>query len=449
MLIRLSIENYSSFKDEVVLNLAPVKSRVMKDHIIKSEKGKKIYILPVACIYGANASGKTNFVKAIEFAQEFIVDGTKPNAVTGVKSNLLASIDNQHPSRFEFIFKHQDVVYTFGFVVDEKIVYEEWLFAYYTNQESRLYERITENGKAILKSGERLTAGNKPGFIDFIAQGTRPNQLFLTEAIQKNVDILKPVMDWFENGLVVIKPESKYLGLTAHVIDNKSFENFLCGILRVADVGIDGIDIEEELFDIDKHLKGIEKKDREDILRKMSSAEFSRLYIQGPDRTSIIQKKGEDGKLFFNKLRTKHKKSDGSVVPFDTDYESDGTKRLMDLAPMLFNFWNKERVYVIDELDRSLHTMIARLFLEMCVHNKEGKERKSQYIITTHDTNLLDRNLLRKDEIWFMEKDCDGLSHLTSLADYKISQGLNYENGYLNGRFGAIPLIGDWEKLFK
>lgn len=447
MLIQFSLGNFASFKDETVLNMSPVKSRIMKDHIIKDTNGKNIHLLSIACIYGANASGKTNFVSAIEYAQTYIIEGVKPNALTGVTPNLLDQEEKRLPARFEFIFKHKKVVYTYGFSLDEKVVHEEWLFGYFSSQESKLFERVTKEDKVELIPGQKLVDGNGSKFINFIAKGTRPNQLFLTEAIQKNVEILKPVMEWFAESLVVIKPDSRYLSLAVRVIEDKGFECFLREMLRVADVGIEDIEIEKEVFDTEKHLKGFNEKIRTDILDKVSSSKFAQIYIQGPDKTFLIIK-DDKGQLYYHRLKTAHKKSDGNLVTFDTVNESDGTKRLMDLAPMLFDFKNIDRVYVIDELDRSLHTTLARLFIEMCVSRTGSRSSKAQYIMTTHDTNLLDRELLRKDEIWFMEKDRHGSSHLTSLSDYNTSQGLNYENGYLNGRFGAIPLIGDWKKIF-
>lgn len=121
----------------------------------------------------------------------------------------------------------------------------------------------------------------------------------------------------------------------------------------------------------------------------------------------------------------------------------------MDLAPMLFDMLERDSVYVVDELDRSLHTLLSRLFLQTCIESVSKLNARGQLILTTHDTNLLDRSLLRRDEIWFMEKDKEGASHLSCLAEYKVNEGLNYENGYLNGRFGAIPFFGDTSKLLK
>ena len=451
MLVHFSVSNFSSIKDETVLSMIPAKSRNMKDHIITDIEGKKIQVLPVACIYGANASGKTNFIKAIEFAQALITVGTKPNSSIGIISHLLDPIEEVKPSRFEFVFKHDHVLYTYGFVIDKKTVLEEWLFAYYTSQESKIFERITKNDKTKVFPGARLKEGNGEKFLKYVEKGTRLNQLLLTEANEKNIEILKPVFHWFQEHLVVVRPDYRYISLTKRVSEEKDFEVFLADFLRLADTGISNIHVQKEKFDTDTHLRNMPDNLKEKLLSDLLSDDSKEVFIQGSSETFIVRKDKDaqtDRDLTYLRLQTEHLKTDGTHICFDPAVESDGTKRLMDLAPMLFDVWDRERVYVIDELDRSLHTFLSRLFLQMCVSRDHDKKSFGQFILTTHDTNLLDRSLLRKDEIWFMEKDRDGASHLTSLMDYKVSDGLNYENGYLNGRFGAIPLVKNWKEIF-
>jgi hypothetical protein len=164
-----------------------------------------------------------------------------------------------------------------------------------------------------------------------------------------------------------------------------------------------------------------------------------------------LSKESEDegSAITCHKLKSEHRRSDGKTVDFELAVESDGTRRLLDLAPALQDAWKRDRVFVIDELDRSLHSHLSRLFIENVIGGITKKDARGQFIMTTHDTNLLDRKLLRRDEIWFMEKDGAGASHLTCLAEYKISEGLNYENGYLNGRFGAIPFLGNAKDLLR
>lgn len=452
MLLQFSVENFISFKEEVLLNMVPAKSRTKKEHIIIDEKGKRTETLPVATIYGANASGKTNFIKALDFAKKFILNGTRPNEPTGTKVHLLDPEMEKKPSRFEFVIKHDGIVYTYGFLASTQTVYEEWLFAYYSSQESCVFERITQDNRTKVKPGQRLVADAKGSkFIDFVAQGTRPNQLFLTEANEKNIELLKPITHWFAEHLHIIWPNSRYSSLTLRAHKDKDFIDFLANYLRLADTGIHNISCESEEFDPDKHLKDAPQEIRQEVVRELEHDNVSQILLAGPNGAFTICQEKKNDKKFINylKLKMEHKRSDGSIIDFDTINESDGTRRLMDLVPMLQDVWTRDRVFVIDELDRSLHTHLSRLFLLACITSVAEKNARGQFIMTTHDTNLLDRNLLRRDEIWFMEKDPSGSSHLTSLAEYKVSDGLNYENGYLNGRFGAIPFVGNVMELLE
>jgi hypothetical protein len=450
MLLQFSVANFTSIKDEIILNMIPAKSSTMKDHIISDNNKKYTEVLPVATIYGANASGKTNLLKAVSFAQELVLAGTHSDSPIRIIPHLLDTEKEQKPSRFEFIFKYDGIVYTYGFMASANTVHEEWLFAYYTSKESLVFERITKNGRTEVKPGPRLVADVKRmQFIDFVAQGTRPNQLFLTEANEKNISLVKPVIQWFKDNLNIIWPDSEYRLLTLRAHKDQDFISFLSKFLQLADTGITGLHCESEEFDPNKHLKDIPAPQRQEILDALGAKRFKVLLLQGPNDIITISRKEEEGieALTFLRLKTEHARTDGSMIDFDLSYESDGTRRLMHLVPMLQDILNRDNVFFIDELDRSLHTLLARFFIQTCIAGVKGKQARGQLIMTTHDTNLLDRKLLRRDEIWFMEKDNAGASHLTSLAEYRVSEGLNYANGYLQGRFEAIPFIGDPKEL--
>jgi AAA15 family ATPase/GTPase len=430
----------------------PAKSRNMKEHIIKDTKGKLTKVLPIVTIYGANASGKTNLVNAIEFMKNLVLKGTNPDRLINVIPHRLDPNTEFKPSKFEIVFKHSEVIYTYGFVISDKIVHEEWLFGYFTSQESRIFERITKNDKTEVEPGKRLIENvEKVDFIKFIAQGTRPNQLFLTEANNKNIDLIKPIIHWFREHLHIIRPNSQYSLLTLRAHKDHDFIDYLSKFLHIADTGISSIKCESEEYDPNKHLSDLPEEMRAQIKENLSIGPENIVLIRKQESSMAISKDeaSNNKSLKFLQLKTEHIRTDGTFTLFETSSESDGTRRLMDLAPMLLDIWERDRVFIIDELDRSLHTHISRLFIQTCIAGVIQRHARGQFIMTTHDTNLLDRSLLRRDEILFMEKDKFGASHLTSLADYKITEGLNYENGYINGRFGAIPFIGNIVELLK
>ncbi len=453
MLLQFAVENFRSFHTEAVLNLVPAKrERIHKDHILRDEEqGRKVQALPLAVFYGANASGKSNLIKAMVFAQDLIVRGTRSDQRIGAVPFRLAAAGSAEAegSRFEFVLKHEGVVYTYGFVVTGAEVREEWLFAIYEKQESLLFERTTEKTKASIDFGDRLApTAQERQRLGFVAEGTRPNQLFLTEAIERNVTALRPLMEWFRESLVIIEPDAVYGGLVQRAHSDRDFTDYLAQFLQVADTGIYGIGLKAEKMDLARAFPEMPDEERKAILDDLvKSPTRSILLADGKDFFAIRLNDGGEPQLLS--LETWHRASDGREVAFATKDESDGTHRIMHLAPALLELKSGEKVYVVDEFDRSLHPMLCVMYVQAFLRAvREGKSR-GQIVLTTHETCLLDLDLLRRDEIWFVEKDKEQSSRFTSLAEFKfkVRSDLKVAKGYLNGRFGAIPFIGDVKRL--
>ncbi len=450
MLLQFVLENFRSFHAEEILNMIPAKSRIHDRHVLRSEsKGRKVRALPLAILYGANASGKSNLIDAIAFARTLIVHGTRSEQSTGTVPFRLGANTAEAPSRFEFVLKHDGVLYTYGFAITTHEVKEEWLFAVFLRQEVRLFERLTEAGKARVEFGAKLApTKSEKRRLEFVAAGTRSNQLFLTEANERNVDLLKPLMSWFRDHLTVVRPDAAYQPLVLRAQTDVQFKEFLSQFLGIADTGIQGIDLEAEELDFSRHFPAMSEPERKSLLDELGRDPNHYLFFRaGKTVWGLRQEPGQAAQVL--RLRTRHKTSDGRQVLFEARDESDGTHRMMHLAPALLDLQCAEHVYVIDELDRSLHPHLCRLYVDAFLRGVSEKGHCGQMILTTHETSLLDLDLLRRDEIWFVEKDKQGASHLTSLAEfkYKVRADLKIARGYLNGRFGAIPFIGDARKL--
>jgi uncharacterized protein len=451
MLIQFTVENFLSFRDSVTFSMVGVHSdQQHPEHLAIDHAGKGRSVLPIAAIYGANGAGKSNLIDAVSFAKELIVQGTRSRQSIAVPTFKLG--DHSHkPSKFEFIFTSQGNQYSYGFKLNREQILEEWLYGIPNGKKKEImyFERITSaTKKTTVEQGAILKGrSEKRGqFLDFIAQGTRPNQLFLTEAIDRNIDKLVPVFNWFDNVLTIISAEANFLGLEIMVAKDESFTDFLEKFLKVSGVGIHSINVEKVEMDIDRNAPIIPDEVRRNALKRFDESDSLQSVVLGNDleKYFIISRERKD---YVSSLQLKmmHLGENGELIDFAMEEESEGTQRLIHLAPSIFMLQEEfEKVILLDELDRRLHPLLSHCFLTSLMSCR-GKD--NQMIFTTHDTNILNLDLFRRDEIWFVEKNSQGASTLYSLADFKIRPDLKLEKGYLNGRFGAIPFFGDPQKL--
>ncbi len=449
MLVQFTVSNYLSFNEETTFSMvADGGDQQHPSHLLSDSRPQKNSVLRAAAIYGANASGKSNFIRAMVFARDLILNGRRGNQSIPVLPFRLAKANRTRPSSFEFIFKHKGSTYSYGFRADASRVMEEWLFATASvprSREVQLFERTTDTeGQAQVSFGPSVYDTDKQKqFLEFVAQGTRRNQLFLTEAFDRNVDAVKPVVEWFDDVLLLISAESHHVGLEVRTHTNASFTQFIGDFLREAGTGIEEVRVREIPVNFDTMFSELPDGLREEIRQATSeAAEPQVLNVMLPSGERCLLRRNSEGRVVRLQLKTVHLTPDGDTVEFSLDDESDGTQRLTHLIPALFSMNVNNRVVVVDELDRRLHPLLCRRFVEAALRCG-GDAGRSQLIFTTHDTNLLDLDLLRRDEIWFVEKDAGGASRLYSLAEFNIRPDLKVSKGYLNGRFGAIPFLGD------
>jgi uncharacterized protein len=451
MLIQLTIRNFLSFRNEVTFSMLAVNSDQQHlDHLTKGIGEEGASILPLAAIYGANAAGKSNLIEALIFAKKLIIQGTRSRSNITVSPFRLGG-SSQHSSQFEFIFTYQSNQYSYGFELNKEQIIQEWLYGIPAGrkQEKSYFERITsEKKETSIEFGTLLKSKSKKRqtILEFIAEGTRPNQLFLTEAVDRNVQELIPVFDWFRKSLTIIPAESAYNNLELGILSDTSFTEFLSSFLKSSGTGIDSIVTETIEFDPEQHLKEMPKKIRENLVQEFSEVDKESIaMIENPQGGRSLLYKDDTDQISLIRLKTRHLDSTGQLVDFLIEEESDGTQRLINLIPALFALnTESEKVIFVDELDRRLHTLLSRFFLQEALRCKHSG---NQLIFTTHDTHLLDLDLLRRDEIWFVEKDISGSSNLYSLSEFKVRPDLKLDKGYLSGRFGAIPFFGNPQTL--
>jgi len=450
MLIRFTIENFLSFKDRETFSMLPGKGTLKPTHKSKTIKG--ISTLKTSVIFGANASGKSNLIKAIDFGQNLILHGTK-HELPIIYQPFRLDIDSINSnSRIEYEIQHNGKNYAYGFVFNPQEIVEEWLFEISSKGENKIFERNSKEKNQFDISP--LFATNKKidhqQFLQFIAKGTPNNQLFLTEIrtrkVKDNVndisDLLN-VLDWFQNSLKVIFPDDKYKeGIKSELKNDAKLQVSFEELLKYFDTGINGICLEKiELEKIDIPDRFLERI-KDDLLN--SKSENVRTIISSKDSTIFISKVNNE--LVVHKFMTKHNiKGSETPAKFDTSDESDGTNRIIDFIPLIIDLLQGDNVFIIDEMERSLHPNLIYDLFDLFLDKSENVN--SQLIVSSHESSLLTQKLLRKDEIWFVVKNNDGASQLHSLDEYNVRFDKEIRKDYLLGRYRAIPKIGNRETL--
>jgi len=442
MLIRFNVENFLSFNEKSEFSLIANQERRLASHFYK---GEGINILKSGVIYGANASGKSNFVKAIDFSRRAIVKGL--DKVSPINCHYrLKEGNNSLPTIFQYEIKAGNKYYSYGFaiILKDKKITEEWLFEIGKNKDKKIFERfINDEGKHEIEIGLRLESNAKTRF-DVYREDFHDsdNLLFLSEINRKSIKDFseavdfKNVYDWFNKKLTVLFPQTKFSGINFIGDDNDMSEIFN-SFLNVFQTGIHNVTSEEidlESFDIPKEIK-------EDLAKNVDKTRSIIFEING---ISYSLKLNEINEYKIKKIGLKHLDNVGNPIVFDIDEESDGTQRLFDFIPALHEMTKNDSVFIIDELDRSLHSKLTygifELFLELTKNNE------SQLIVSTHESLLLDLELLRRDEIWFIEKQ-NNQSRLFSLDEFKVRNDKIIRKDYLLGRYGAIPIFKSFKNL--
>ncbi len=417
MIISFTLENWMSFRDRVTFSMVATSERRHGKRIPKLGKyGTRV--LPIAAIYGGNASGKSNFFLALDFARSLVIDVPQIDEPIPVEPFRLDADRSEQPVRFAFELLIDEAIYEFSFAVTRAAVVEEKLVKITSNNEEILYTRPGTPADSSLK---------------LIFDGTRDNQLFLTNSVSQKIGAFRPIYDWFKNSLTLIEPDS-YFGPFQAFLDTPLGEA-INELLPQFDTGIMHLQGEEIPFDSIK----MSESSRNALQRRVKEG------ASIPVKTSlgqIILKKERD-KLIAKKLIASHLKTDGTEEQFELFEESDGTQRVINLLPAFIHLSapDSNQVYVIDEIDRSLHTLLTRRLIESYLDSCSAKTR-SQLLLTTHDVLLMDNKLLRHDEMWVTERDASGASTLYSFSDYKdATKDKDIRKSYLQGRMGGIPRL--------
>ena len=448
MLIGFSLCNYKSFNEVQTISFIASKVIRHKDHIIENNNKR---ILKSGLIFGANASGKSNLIEAIDFSRKIILyDIEKVNTV---KSYFRINNDAyKQPGIFDYRIIVEGNEYSYGIAISyvKKEIIGEWLTQidekgneiYLFNREideQGIYHTSTEfknlNTEEDLKLNFYLD-GFGENISDSYKKKTILNDIALrTNEIDGFFGTIKKIYNWFDN-LTIIFPTSKFLGTNEYSGIEEVREVF-SKTISFFDTGIETVENTKEQFNFDKILDHSNDINVDKIKTEIYNAVKSNPVRFKFNNQIYILKQDDNGNIVYNKMLLNHGNKNDL---FEFADESDGTKRLFDLIP-LFYLKKECPTILIDEIDRSLHTNLTKKFIEMFF--SLTKNTNCQIIATTHDTNLLDLDIFRQDEIWFIERQKDHSSKLYSLNKFKARFDKKIDKDYLLGRYGAIPIFNN------
>ena len=410
MLIQFNFKNYKSYKDENSLDMTATSIKEHPYNLISLQNGEEY--IKTAAIYGANASGKSCIIEAFAFMARWVLSSLRKESEEKgipVKRFAFDKLSRNGKSEFEVFFRYKDKEYQYGFVVDNKKVHEEWLYKRDFRSKYK-YNTLFERKDDKIYCTKLLKGAEK--FVEHVGDST----LFLSLISFLKINDAKVVYNWFLNTEVIDFSHSFFEDFMKDYITEKAFEdndfqNAIVKFLKAVDMGIEGIRIEK--------------------IKRLSNNDDSIIY----------------------KVYSQHKTTDGSsIVEIPFTEESGGTQKMFCLFHFIYEAIKQGNTIFVDELDAKLHPLLLRYVINM-FHNPEINKNNAQLIYTTHDMYTLTRDIFRRDQIWFSEKDSNGVSKLYSLAEFKLEgnkkvrNDASYNKDYISGRYGAVPILKEFKIL--
>jgi uncharacterized protein len=444
MLVSFAVSNFRSFgaKQTFSLIASTRLGSAHEDHALPIPDSDE-RVLRAGVIYGANGAGKSNLLAALRYARTIILRQSKEACGTGRNPFRLADLCDQ-ASTFDLQFIAADKLYRYALSLDDERIIEERLLHVVGSRQGLIYERRTGGRGRVEISAPGLTGGSDR-LKAVIKVGCRHNQSFLatTRAVLEDDDIgktLTEVIDWLDNGLTLIGPEPTPNLSIERLATDVEFRQFAGDFLKASSTGIDYLKLDKEELSRDEAQMLVRSLARENQL------ETSGLRMS--NGAALLIEHGKGGRRFYQvAIQAVHQHATRKETTLAWSEESDGTQRLLDLLPAAYQMKPGKFVYFIDAIDRSLHPLLVYEFLECFL--RRCTRTPCQIIVTTHESHLLDLDLLRRDAIWFAEKSPTGATNLYPLTDFTVRKDLHVQKGYLRGRFGAVPSLGEIDRLLR
>ncbi len=426
MIIQFSVKNYLSFKEKQTFTSLSNSDKLHENNLIftNNKKYSKINV-----IYGANASGKTSLFRALMFLREYVLNSNNllEGTITPVIPFKFDSNTIKQPTELEIVFVKNNIKYAYGFVCDANKIHEEYLYSYENGRETIIFER---------KNTTEYKFNSDQAILNDIKMKNTNNKLFLTTAATWNYEKAKPVVEYLLNDIYVSFDYKTNIEELLEKLKNNgefdSYKKFALNILSQGDFNISDFEFESKKVEDEKQLNAF----RHGVMNLP-------FEVKNLDKMNVKEIK-------FNTIHNIVEDNQSTKYSLSFVEESLGTQNLLSFAPLLYDVFKNGKVLVIDEIDKSMHPIIVAYIVNMFV-NENINKNNAQIIFNTHDTNLLDLDLFRRDEIWFTEKNNQtGATDLYPLTDCSPRKKENIQKGYLVGRYGAIPFITNnsniWEE---
>ncbi len=426
MLIEFRFKNYRSFRDEAILSMEAVGLGTMKNSLIQYNNMK---LLPGAAIYGKNGGGKSNVIRAFWLGVQFIKNAQRiqhEKASVPVIPFALNDYSENEPTEFEFDYISNGIKYWYSFAATKEKIIRESLYHAPKGQKAQVFVR----------KGQKFSFTEDKARRKLISETVAENQLFFSIACTMNDSACINAMSWFREDVFFSRDYTDIPRQLLEFYEDRNMLKAISDYAKTADFGIEEMKFEVE----NKEIKnGLEIP--EDIPEGMKAALAS--FIQVLSETST----NSEGKLKMSQIKAKSQhrgidsNGDGRFYSLELEDESDGTRKLMSLAPAIESVLKRGGVLLVDELERELHPMLVN-YVVAKFQSKKSNPKGAQIIFTTHDTELMNLEYIRKDQIYFADKNrMDGSSELYSVTDFTTKTADNIRKGYLVGKYGATPNI--------
>lgn len=440
MLLRFVAENIFSFKDVTEFNTFPSsKSHSLVHHKIDCSHTTA---LRLAAVYGANGAGKSNLLSAMNLLREFVLSGSLD--FHGFNEGLAFRFDPSclgKASGMAIEFCRNDKVFYYHIEFKgRELVLEELLLS----KKTKDIPIIQREGGNIKLNGDFLTNGVNDEFLNALDRLVRPDMLlfsFLGQYYHSESELVAEAYSWFADLFRVVLPDT-ISGHVPHLFDKyEPFRRLVNETIPELKTGISALRVRKVVV-TDELING-----NKDLISVVSNAR------NHPDEPQIVERNNglgvsnvifEDGQVWQKTLVSVHEDTGGNTVEVPVSIESDGTRRLIEYMPLFFALTHGHGVFVVDEIERSVHPIMVKSIIQKI---SDSKQAKSQLIFTTHESCLLDQSIFRPDEIWFAQKDAEQSTKLYPLSDFNIHNTANIENGYLAGRYGGIPFLSNLKDL--